>query len=613
MHAQQTGTIAWPPRQRLHAGEFEATFDQGDLAHVSLRGHELVRLIYVAVRDPSWNTIPARPMSVQLHADTTHFSVRIRARTTDPHLDLDWHLDVTGFADGNLHLNFQAQAHQDCAFARIGLCLHVDAERFKQAEWVTESDTGTRTGSFPSRIHPQYLVDGIHHPCIAAFSSMRISLAPDTGLDIQLKGDQFEIEDQRNWTDATFKAYTTPLALGELHHLAAGATIQQTLHLSLRAPAQRPAARQGIIRATALAPLARPLPELGAALTGPEDLSGSPLPIPFAHCRIDIRSEADFHAITRGMKESTRGANRLELVLHPDAMPDQRFEKLLATTADVLALKRLILLGPPESLPSPDRVLAMKATTQSLLGNIPVGAGAPEAYADVARTRNDFGRVDFIAFPISPQHHVFDTQSIFETLPIQAQVARDAGQRTGSGQVIISPLTFGVRPNAFPDDSALPARDERLQRIGTAWLGASIGHLALGGATSVCLAPDLWQSDGKLPLAFTRLLQTLSSLRHAMLRPFQIDSPHQAFIFGATQGLETTIFLVNLSAREQMIQLSGLGEGYFTDCQASASEGPAPLNISPWPGSDSLISLLPYQVRMLRHRPAQNDSHHPDK
>ena len=601
MGARQTGEVAWPRSRALHSGALDATFDEGAIANLSMRGHELVRLLYVAVRDPAWNTIRAVPVSVQLHDEASTFVVEVWARATSTSLDLEWHLKATGFPDGTLHVNFRAQALRNCAFARIGLCLHFDAEDFKQAQYEASNDTVSWTGRFPGRIHPQYLVDGLHHPCIAPFSSMRIALRPDAGLDIRLEGDQFEMEDQRNWTDATFKAYTTPLALGELHHLRAGDTIQQKLQVALRAPAHPPMPREHPVLATALTPLPRYLPRLGAALfrTGSPPVDPS---IGFSHWRLDVRSEADVDPVLNHIQDIHAGKG-IELVLHHDAISDHVLEKLLADSLITSTLTRLILLGESESLPSPARVLAIMARTKSIMKNLSVGAGAPEAYADLARDRDDFADVDFVAFPISPQSHVFDTPSIFETLPVQEQVVRQARQRTSRAQVVISPLTFGLQHDPSQADDALPHRDPRIDHVGAAWLASSFGHLALGGAASVSIAPDLWMTKNH-QTAFRNLLTILVGLDGARLRPFQIDDPRRAFVFGATRDDATVVFLINPTARLQTVCLAGLNDGNLTEPHETRASGvqPAPLKVGHKTGTT--LELHPYQIRILHHRSA---------
>ena len=46
-------------------------------------------------------------------------------------------------------------------------------------------------------------------------------------------GDIFEMEDQRNWTDASYKTYSTPLALPFPVEVTAGTSIAQSVTLTL--------------------------------------------------------------------------------------------------------------------------------------------------------------------------------------------------------------------------------------------------------------------------------------------------------------------------------------------------------------------------------------------
>ena len=50
---------------------------------------------------------------------------------------------------------------------------------------------------------------------------------------MRFAGDVFEMEDQRNWTDASYKTYCTPLALPFPVEIPEGARISQSVTLTL--------------------------------------------------------------------------------------------------------------------------------------------------------------------------------------------------------------------------------------------------------------------------------------------------------------------------------------------------------------------------------------------
>ena len=56
-----------------------------------------------------------------------------------------------------------------------------------------------------------------------------------------MEGDTFEMEDHRNWTDASFKTYVRPLALPWPYTPPAGQAVSQSVkrHAERRAPSRR--------------------------------------------------------------------------------------------------------------------------------------------------------------------------------------------------------------------------------------------------------------------------------------------------------------------------------------------------------------------------------------
>ena len=51
---------------------------------------------------------------------------------------------------------------------------------------------------------------------------------PATASSIGFVGEVFEIEDQRNWTDASYKTYCRPLARPFPYRIEPGETVEQT-------------------------------------------------------------------------------------------------------------------------------------------------------------------------------------------------------------------------------------------------------------------------------------------------------------------------------------------------------------------------------------------------
>ena len=74
------------------------------------------------------------------------------------------------------------------------------------------------------------------------------SVVPGLDAEVRFSGDIFEMEDQRNWTDASYKTYCTPLGLPFPVELKKGTTVTQSVAISLKGnvPSSARAARNEI-------------------------------------------------------------------------------------------------------------------------------------------------------------------------------------------------------------------------------------------------------------------------------------------------------------------------------------------------------------------------------
>src|SRR5579859_6128541 len=86
----------------LRAGPLRAALDGVDLRYVKLGEIELVRRIYVAVRDRNWNTIPGVPSEVEVTEDEDSFEVRFEVRHTGHETDFSWAGAIVGTASGRI-------------------------------------------------------------------------------------------------------------------------------------------------------------------------------------------------------------------------------------------------------------------------------------------------------------------------------------------------------------------------------------------------------------------------------------------------------------------------------------------------------------------------------
>lgn len=93
-----------PPAARtlLRAGKLTLFFGQGDLRHIRYGKREVLRRVYVAVRDRNWGTVPAQISDLAIETDADAFRITFEALCTQDDIAFRWRGTITGEADRTL-------------------------------------------------------------------------------------------------------------------------------------------------------------------------------------------------------------------------------------------------------------------------------------------------------------------------------------------------------------------------------------------------------------------------------------------------------------------------------------------------------------------------------
>ena len=97
---------------------------------------------------------------------------------------------------------------------------------------VSEVDGRVVETRFPEVIDPVQPIMNIR--------TLTHEVAPGLRVICTMLGDTFEMEDQRNWTDASYKTYVRPLGLPHPYTLKAGETIEQAVEVRFEGAAPAP-------------------------------------------------------------------------------------------------------------------------------------------------------------------------------------------------------------------------------------------------------------------------------------------------------------------------------------------------------------------------------------
>jgi D-apionolactonase len=449
------------------------------LRYVRLGDREILRGVFGAVRNRNWDTVAPDVRDVRVDEAHDRFMLTFEAICCDDDVDFVWRGEVTGAADGAVTYMFDGEARAAFSKNRIGLCaLHPIRECAGRPCRVDHVDGSVTEGVFPHLVSP-------HQP----FRSVRsITHAVDAGVraTVTFAGDVFEMEDQRNWTDASFKTYSTPLHLPFPVRLEAGARVRQAVRLQLegtvpRAMAPAVASRGAHVRVKWLGSRSRP--RIGFQMAGdPGDAAQASL----AMLRPD-HIRADLPLSSPGWRERLHAASRVALragahvhaaLFLSDAGERELAEVRAEVDAHGMPIGLWLVFHAAEKATGPRWI----ALAHRVLGDAtPLAAGTNAYFAELNRNRPPAGSPILPCFSINPQVHAFDDRSIVETLEAQRSTVETA-RSFSVRPVVISPVTLRPRfnPNATDADAGRPPEADLRQRtaFGAAWTLGTLARLA---------------------------------------------------------------------------------------------------------------------------------------
>ncbi|WP_105566582.1 hypothetical protein [Microbacterium halophytorum] len=209
-------------------GEWAFELRDDEVSRIRYRGIDVLRSVRAVARDRDWAT----PQWALGDVREVPGGIRMSLRTTQ--LGADLYASLAATADGErLTVALEATSAVEFDTNRTGLIV-LHPPGLAGAPLAVGHEDGTRTDTaFPREISP-------HQP---AFDIRELGWEHG-GLAVRcvFDGDVFEMEDQRNWSDASFKTYSRPLALPFPYRIGAGETVRQAVTVTVSgAPADAPA------------------------------------------------------------------------------------------------------------------------------------------------------------------------------------------------------------------------------------------------------------------------------------------------------------------------------------------------------------------------------------
>ena len=462
--------------QLLRAGALSAELVGADLRMVRMRGVEIVRRMTTALRDTDWGTARATVESISVDEEDDGFTVHATVRHDLPEGSFRHSVAILGTSDGRLSYRICGAALQPLRTNRVGLCVLVPPCACEGRAYRCERDTGeVESDRFPDTVMPQSLLaNGDDRPPLAGIR--KLTLDAGGAIAFAFEGPPFCLEDQRNWTDASYKCCPEdppelPVVLEPVDAVAQGVVVSSTLDaVGDEAPTTT--------RVT-LGEVTGTLPSIGPAGSAAElaRLTGLPRPA-FAHLELYEANELDPPAATR-----------LELEVPPASRREHRGRGPLSRRRCPRTRRRRRSERTPrargrrERRSGETRGCRRRRSTRRLCRDLDLRS----PFSPTARA---------LWWSICPQIHADDDRTILENTTCQDATVRAARRLAPDARLSV---TLRFAPAGADDPRASGA-------TGAAWLAASIASLAAAGVDAISVAASmLGEGAGSTPAAVMRL------------------------------------------------------------------------------------------------------------
>lgn len=353
---------------RLHAGPWSLEFERwtGWLRNICLGDDLVLRAVYVAARGEDWRTFRFHTITHHVCQEQNGFQASWTSECEE--LGFRWTMECRADSQ-SLNIVYQGRGTREFKTRRTGMCLLHPHEQQGQPIRILHPDGSHRDATFPSTIAPD-------HP-FTEIVGFQLPLKSGIEVTAKLDGEIFETEDQRNWTDASFKTYCRPQNRPAPYEVQPQQVIQHAVSLGYRGD---------VVTST-------------PATTTHLSLKDTAWKIPMLGTQHD--SEVD----------------GFDFVLCQD--PDSKVWHTIG--------------GHPDTVFSLDR-----SSLDFIRGQFYYGLG--ENFVNVNTRQPDMEQFDGIGFGVNPQIHAFDDRSVMENIHAQSDVVKSALEISQTKPVFVGPI-----------------------------------------------------------------------------------------------------------------------------------------------------------------------------
>ncbi|WP_157015608.1 D-apionate lactonase [Mesorhizobium xinjiangense] len=584
------GTAAPPaPFRILRAGLLEARLEAGNLRYIRYDGHEVLRAVSYIVRDRDWGTLTPVIADLQVEEDGDSFRVVYRGSCNSGDACLTYHVGIEGWADGRLSFSVEATADLDFETNRCGFSVLHPIDGVAGAPVAVEHcDGSVEKTHFPDLIEPWQPFKSIR--------ALTHSPAPHLSATCRMEGDVFEMEDQRNWSDASYKTYVRPLELPWPYSMPAGEANRQAVEVNIVANREETGARARSLQSDTSVHV-----ELGGVLdtrfpriglvVAPDEI---PAALRYAKrlgeiapqailCHFDPAAGHGESALAgfAALQRAFPARYELEYVVACAGELDAEFEILagqLRSTgfepASIAVCPSVDRQSTPPGSEWPDcpPLEAIYAAARRAFPHMPLGGGMFSYFTELNRKRPPVELLDFVTHATNPNVHAADDESVMETLETLPHITRSTRAIIGRDRTYrLGPCTIGMRQNPYGSrtfdnphgERVCMANDDPRQRgrFAAAWTVGYAARIAPAGierwVPAAFTGPRgvLNEADGSL-LPVGEAIASLAGFAHARLIECRASDDRRLAAIAVATKNGPAVLATNLTDRKLKVEFN---------------------------------------------------------
>lgn len=570
----------------LNAGPLALTLRGSKLWNLCSAGAELWHGVAFLYRDADWGT--PEPIVEHIESTLSHsaFDMRIAGRfAVDPQIDFTLH--IKGDATGRIAVTGEAIPRADIRASRVGLCVMHPMSACGAKIEVEHTDRRTSHSTFPTLI-PAW-------PPFMMIRSLRHEYAPGCWAHCEFDGDAFELEDQRNNSDASFKTYSRSNLMPRPYWLRAGVLIRQSVELRLETRFDTVLGATIASARSGNSPAARAMTHGVAREMAPVRVGVGATDrgvMPAVGIEIVANDAAASDAVLAALRALRPAHLHLAVDANADAVDWHGVKRLLTTADAELRLDVTVDYADPDALHSLGRTLRDAGVAPSRVAVFPsearcldvardafsgalIGGGTPHFFVQLNRIER-LGTCDFLSFTTSPVVHGADDESVMQTLQSLRSMIGTLRAAHANARFAVGPSLIGARRSPLgkqPETDglhrvALARSDPRCRGLfGAAWVLGYVAQFARAGVDALTLmsltgdsgvvADDIRGIAVRRPVYW--VLQRMCG--PARMSELKTSDPARIAAIALRRPNESELLLANLTGDEVEVDVDGWGPG----------------------------------------------------